>query len=484
MQELQLESVVAPRLGAMGYFRRHVVEVLMPFVALADALIVAAAFQFCYTARFQWGWFAPAPPPPWGPYLHASALVAVVWTAGLAFAGLYDAKRPASRFDDAVLTFAGLAVGGVCGAGLAALYRSFSYSRLIYAYALVAALVALWAWHLGLRAAQMWARQRGWGVFNTLVVGHNPLAARVTERLLARPQSGRVVRGVIAMPGEVVGPDPGVPILGRGTDLARLVEAQAIDEVVVAWPGASAAELGALVREAMALGSVAVQIAPAVIESLTIHLEVASLDGLPMLAVREVALRKWRNRAIKRAMDVVLASVGLLVAAPLLAAIGLGVRLGSPGPALYAQERLGRDGHLFTIYKFRSMPVGAEPDGPVWTRQGDVRATPLGAILRRYSLDELPQLWNVLVGDMSLVGPRPERPFFVERFSEHVPRYMDRHLVRCGLTGWAQVNGLRGDVDIDERTRYDIQYVENWSVLLDLRILFMTLMAIFRRPAY
>jgi lipopolysaccharide/colanic/teichoic acid biosynthesis glycosyltransferase len=151
---------------------------------------------------------------------------------------------------------------------------------------------------------------------------------------------------------------------------------------------------------------------------------------------------------------------------------------------LYAQERLGRDGHRFTIYKFRSMPVDAEADGPVWATRGDDRATPLGAVLRRYSLDELPQLWNVLRGDMSLVGPRPERPFFAEQFGTAIPRYDDRHLVRSGLTGWAQVNGLRGDVDMEARTRYDLQYIETWSVLLDMRILAMTLATIVQRPGY
>jgi exopolysaccharide biosynthesis polyprenyl glycosylphosphotransferase len=219
-------------------------------------------------------------------------------------------------------------------------------------------------------------------------------------------------------------------------------------------------------------------------EFMTAHLEVTSLDGLPMLAVREVSLRKWQNRVVKRLMDVGLSAVGLFAISPLLAAIALSVKLSSPGPVFYAQERLGRDGRTFTIYKFRSMPLNAEAAGPMWTARDDERATPLGAYLRRYSLDELPQLWNVLKGDMSLVGPRPERPFFVEQFRERVPKYMDRHLVRSGLTGWAQVNGLRGDVSIEERTRYDIYYVENWSVLLDLRILLKTVVEIFRRPGY
>jgi exopolysaccharide biosynthesis polyprenyl glycosylphosphotransferase len=275
-----------------------------------------------------------------------------------------------------------------------------------------------------------------------------------------------------------------VPVLGTDTDLPSLLAAHDVDEVLIAWPQASHQELFGLVQAVGLMRSVSVQVAPAMHEFMTAHLEVTSLDGLPMLAVRQVSLRKWQNRAAKRAMDIALSGAGLLAIAPVLAVLAVAVKTSSPGPVFYAQERLGRDGRAFIIYKFRSMPVGSESAGPMWTFRGDDRATAVGAILRRYSLDELPQLWNVLKGDMSLVGPRPERPFFVDQFRDRVPKYMDRHLVRSGITGWAQVSGLRGDVSIEERTRYDIYYVENWSVLLDLRILLKTVVEIFRRPGY
>lgn len=202
------------------------------------------------------------------------------------------------------------------------------------------------------------------------------------------------------------------------------------------------------------------------------------------ITLRTAPLSQAHNRALKRASDLVLATGGLLLAAPLMAVIAALIAREGTGPVLYVQERLGRDGTPFRLYKFRSMPVDAERDGPVWTRRGDTRATPLGAWLRRFSLDELPQLWNVLVGDMSLVGPRPERAHFVDQFRARVPRYMDRHLVRGGLTGWAQVNGLRGDVSIEDRTRHDLWYVEHWNLLLDLRILLLTAAEVLRRPAY
>jgi exopolysaccharide biosynthesis polyprenyl glycosylphosphotransferase len=179
---------------------------------------------------------------------------------------------------------------------------------------------------------------------------------------------------------------------------------------------------------------------------------------------------------LKRATDLLLATVGLVVLAPILCALALLIRWTSPGPVLYQQERTGLDGRSFEMLKFRTMPAGTEEEtGPVWTPRGDRRPTRLGRTLRRFSLDELPQLWNVLTGDMSLVGPRPERPFFVHQFKTRIPQYMLRHKVKAGLTGWAQVNGLRGDTSLEKRIEYDLYYIQNWSLALDLKIMILTL---------
>jgi exopolysaccharide biosynthesis polyprenyl glycosylphosphotransferase len=188
----------------------------------------------------------------------------------------------------------------------------------------------------------------------------------------------------------------------------------------------------------------------------------------------------------KRALDLVAASLGLIAASPLLACCAIAIRLETPGPALFRQRRLGRDGREFDILKLRTMPVDAEEmSGPVRASRGDGRATRLGSVLLRTSLDELPQLWNVVKGEMSLVGPRPERPYFVDHFQSRVPRYLERHGVKSGITGWAQVHGLRGNTSIDERTRYDIWYVENWSILLDVKIVLLTMVRFpFQKDAY
>ena len=202
---------------------------------------------------------------------------------------------------------------------------------------------------------------------------------------------------------------------------------------------------------------------------------VTEVAGLPVISLTETPM-SGINRVVKAVEDYVLVTVLLLLAAPAMLLIAIGVKLSSKGPVFYRQERVTWNGERFVMLKFRTMPVDAEAQsGPVWTRRGERRATPFGVLLRRTSLDELPQFLNVLHGEMSLVGPRPERPEFVERFRQEIPGYMQKHLVKAGITGWAQVNDLRGDSDLAQRIQYDLYYIDNWSLWFDLRILVLTL---------
>jgi len=206
------------------------------------------------------------------------------------------------------------------------------------------------------------------------------------------------------------------------------------------------------------------------------------LNGLPLLTVRDSALRGWRL-SLKRAVDVVVAGVTLVLLSPLLLLIALLIKLDSPGPAFYIQERTGLDAQPFPMIKFRTMRADAEAEtGPVWATADDPRKTRLGGFLRKTSIDELPQFINVLLGEMSVVGPRPERPVFVQEFQKQIPRYMNRHREKAGITGWAQVNGLRGDTSIEERTKYDLWYTENWSLWLDFKIMLKTMLQAIRDP--
>jgi Undecaprenyl-phosphate glucose phosphotransferase len=228
-----------------------------------------------------------------------------------------------------------------------------------------------------------------------------------------------------------------------------------------------------------------VKVVPDLLQVIALKARLEDLDGIPIININDVPLQGF-NSFIKRALDVGISATALSLLAIPFAIVAMIIRRTSSGPILYRQERMGLDGKRFIIYKFRSMYQDAERDtGPVWAREDDPRCTPIGRLLRRTNVDELPQLWNVLRGDMSLVGPRPERPFFVDQFKQRIPQYMLRHKVRAGLTGWAQVNGWRGNTSIEKRIEYDLYYIENWSVSLDLKIMWLTVLkGFFQRHAY
>jgi len=273
------------------------------------------------------------------------------------------------------------------------------------------------------------------------------------------------------VPGGRVG---GRPVLGGLEEAREVVEREGVVEVYAALPAGRREALERLL-EALADSSVDLRVVPDLVERMRLNAGIEELDGLPVILLSQTPLLGW-NRVAKRATDILLGGAALLLLSPLLGLIALLVRLTSPGPVLYTQERMGLDGVRFRMYKFRSMRADAEREtGAVWAKPGDERRTLLGALLRQTSLDELPQLFNVLKGEMSLVGPRPERPVFVEEFRRKVPGYMLRHKMKSGMTGWAQVNGWRGDTSIEKRIECDLYYIENWSLGLDLKIMWLTL---------
>ncbi|MGD2077207.1 MAG: exopolysaccharide biosynthesis polyprenyl glycosylphosphotransferase, partial [Chloroflexota bacterium] len=223
---------------------------------------------------------------------------------------------------------------------------------------------------------------------------------------------------------------------------------------------------------------VSIKVFPDIFQFVASEADIDDLGGLPLLSIRNYAMRGYLL-IFKRLMDLIGAVVGLIIFSPLMVLTALAIKLESPGPVFFIQERMGLDGKPFLMVKFRSMREDAESQGPGWTTDNDPRRTKLGAFLRRIEMDEMPQFINVLLGEMSLVGPRPEQPYYVNLFKQSVPRYMERHREKAGMTGWAQVNGLRGDTSIVERTKYDLWYTENWSVLLDIKIVLRTLWQIF-----
>lgn len=498
-----IPSSLSIALSWREHFSRNVFSIAVPLVMVADGLVVHFVVRLVFALRFEWQLFAPVPvAPPWPPYFVASLVLASLWVGTLAALGMYRDRRGQSHFDDALILSCALAIGALIALTTGFFYRGFSFSRLILVISSLCCWLTLCSWHYCVREAQRSLLRRGWGALNTLIIGCNSLSEMVGTRLYRHPEVGHRLVGFVPGPTDQVDGDRWVfpawsrrdfsragsgAILGSLHDVERIVWNHRIDEVVLAIPGAGFKELFDLMGRCSHGGRpLRFRIVPELAELVTAKLTIGELDGVPTLEIWDVPLRKWHNRFVKRSLDVAMAGTCGLLLSPLAAAIALAIWFDRLGPILFRQERMGRDGRTFHLLKFRTMVPDAEIlSGPVWTSKDDPRVTRVGAILRRWSLDELPQLWNVLVGDMSLVGPRPERPYFVDQFRSFIPKYMDRHLVRAGLTGWAQINGLRGEEgSIEERTRYDIYYVENWSPFFDLKILLQTLYEVVVHKGY
>jgi exopolysaccharide biosynthesis polyprenyl glycosylphosphotransferase len=312
-------------------------------------------------------------------------------------------------------------------------------------------------------------------------VGTGDIARMILQKILWSPELGYDVVGAIANNGSNVETLLGVPVIGGVRHLRDLIDEHRIEEVVIALPEeTSHQEILWLISECER-GRVTIRVYPDLFQIMAGPVSIGEMGGVPLLTVRDIAQQGWR-RIMKRMMDIAGAAVGLVFFSPLMMLTAFLIRLESRGPVFYVQERMGLDARSFPMLKFRSMRADAEKTGPGWTREDDPRRTKIGAFMRRTNLDEVPQFINVLLGQMSLVGPRPERPVYVEQFRRSIPRYMERHREKSGMTGWAQINGLRGDTSIVERTKYDLWYIENWSLFLDVKILIRTIMQLFDSP--
>jgi Undecaprenyl-phosphate glucose phosphotransferase len=467
---------------------------------LVDVAATSLAWVLAYFLRFHSPLITSFLPvtkgvPELSRYLLLLPLIAVLWPAVLYFHGLYQVKRSRSRIDElfAIATSVLIASALTLGATLyvRVYYRfqpdeapGWEYSQAVFALFVVLDVLFL---NLG-RAALRWQLQRMWAagynVKRILVAGAGELAEIVAETLLAHRELGYRVLGFLA-DGTATPGRGGLPVLGRLDEARAVAEAQKADQIYVALPLEEHARLVGLLRD-LATECLDIKVVPDLVQYATLKAALEDLDGIPIISLNETPLQGW-NSMVKRGLDVAVGSAILLLLSPLFAVIALIIKLrGGKGPVFYIQERVSIDGRRFRMFKFRSMVDDAEKDtGPVFATSDDPRRTPVGALLRKYNLDELPQLINVVLGDMSLVGPRPERPPFVKQFKERIPQYMLRHRVKSGITGWAQVNGLRGNTSIEKRIEYDLYYIENWSLLLDLKILILTLFRGFgQRHAY
>jgi Undecaprenyl-phosphate glucose phosphotransferase len=325
----------------------------------------------------------------------------------------------------------------------------------------------------------------GIGLRRILIAGSGELGRLVADKIIEHRELGYQIAGFVddRATSDHLG-YRGLPLLGTIDQTADIAARESIDHLYVALPPEQHVRMIELL-DVTSRECIDVKVVPDILQVIALRARLEDLDGVPVININEPRLQGV-NALVKRAIDIAISAVALVVLAIPIALIAALVRLTSKGPAFFRQERMGLDGKSFTIVKFRSMHDDAEKDtGPVWTQRDDPRVTAFGRFLRRSNLDELPQLWNVLRGDMSIVGPRPERPHFVEQFKHRIPQYMLRHKVKAGLTGWAQVNGWRGNTPLDKRIEYDLYYIENWSVRLDLKIMWLTLVrGFFHKHAY
>jgi exopolysaccharide biosynthesis polyprenyl glycosylphosphotransferase len=451
-------------------------EVFRSLLVFADATLVCAAWLAAWWLSVAAGWTEPEP----GLRSHASLLLAIGPLFLLLFRGrgLYQPQRTGSLLHEAGGVTQATAMGVVSLVALTFFAGSPLQSRSVVAVFSVLAPVGVvgfrTAGRLGLRAL----RRRGLNQRFVLVVGAGRLAEEIIQRIHAHPEAGLQVLGVLADQGRgAYDRVAGIPVLGGLSNLKEVLHAKEhrVDQVILALPQH---ETHALEKVLADLDDeiVSVKLVPDLLRVTTLRTSVESLDGLPIIGLRESPMVGWAV-VKKRLFDLVVCALVVVPASVVGLAVAVAVWIANGRPVLYTQDRTGLDGRVFRIFKFRSMQRDAERDtGPVWTRRRDPRRTRLGAWLRRSNLDELPQLLNVLRGDMSLVGPRPERPVFIEEFRREIPGYMLRHKVKAGLTGWAQVHGWRGNTSLHERVEHDLYYIQNWSIGLDVRIILMTLL--------
>ncbi len=454
----------------------------------SDVIAIEAAFLASYWIRFQ----SPLAElvevmlgfPPVEAYLVGSVFVIVVWLWLFQSRGMYAPRRNVYFSDEFFAIVRLVFLGMLAVMSAAFFYRAFSFSRLVFAIlgATSVTFISLGRFAM-LKFEQAWYR-KGRDIKRAVIVGTNEAARRVVERINAHPSLGYQVVGFFSAQQPDATSSMPLPRLGMMSDVAAYAIANGIDTIFIALQDSEHQQLFPLVQDCEGF-NIELLLVPDVLELLTSQVKVRTIEGIPFIPVKSLPMSVW-NQIVKRTFDLAVASLLLIFISPIFALVAALVKLTSPGPIFFPQERVGLDGKSFPVLKFRSMHIGAEQaSGPVWAQKNDPRATVIGKFLRRFSLDELPQLLNVLKGDMSIVGPRPERPHFVEQFKSHVPKYLDRHRVKTGMTGWAQVNGLRGNAPIEERTKYDIYYVENWSLVFDLKIILKTIRAVlFGEDAY
>ena len=446
-----------------------------------DLILVVVAYALSYGFRFLWlGWIPLFSEKP-GTYLEFGVYMSYLWfilpgyLIILLTNGVYRPQRSSGRFLEIMRIVRINIVGIFYIMALLFLVKEINISRVFLVFFFFINVFLELAYRFVLRRTLRKLRKEGYNIKHILLVGYSRTAEGLIDRMMANPQWGYHVIGILDDLMENGTRYKGVPVIGPLSSLEQQLEDYDLDEINITMRMDDYVHLAEMVAKCEKSG-VHTKFLPDYQDIIPTIPYMEDLEGLPVINIRKVPLSSSElNRFIKRSMDLILGSVALLIAAVPMLVVAIIIKCTSKGPVFYAQKRVGFRNKEFMMYKFRSMEVQEESkEKTAWTTFKDPRVTPIGKFIRKTSIDELPQLWNVLKGDMSLVGPRPERPFYVEKFKEEIPRYMVKHQVRPGMTGWAQVNGYRGDTSIRKRIDYDLYYIENWTPGFDLLIMFLT----------
>lgn len=450
----------------------------------SDLLATVVAFFLAWFVRFELE--VPVVTkgvPELGHYTAFLPVVLVAWPIVFYFHGLYQSRRDRSRVDEALTILLAVVFATFFLSAILAWLRPqvpgsqdpFTFSRAFVVIFLGLDFLLVVAARVALRAGLIRLRLKGLNLQRILVVGAGKLGKEITWKLQAHRELGLEMVGFLDDDRGKIGRSYlDLPVLGALKDIEQMIAEHSIDQVYIALPLEAHRKMMKVLRS-VGRSCAEVKLVPDVLQYATLKSSLEDLDGMPVINLSQVPLQGWYSLA-KRGVDIAFALAGMLALLPFFPLLAYLIKREDGGPIFYKQERMGLDGKPFQILKFRSMRVDAESStGPIWAIRGDDRRTGIGSWMRRTSVDELPQLWNVLLGDMSLVGPRPERPAFVHEFKHKIPDYMLRHRVKCGITGWAQVHGWRGNTSIKKRIQYDLYYIQNWSLSLDFKILWMTL---------
>ena len=444
-------------------------------VLFLDWITLSCSWVLAYCIRF----YIPIIPahkgiPSFYTYITLLIIMIPLWFIVFKALGLYRPRRISSRVAEAMDIVKATSIATLILISLTFFVARSEFSRVIFLYFWIISIVALCLIRILFREFLRLIRKRGYNLRYALIVGTGKLGQDITDKIQEHPELGLKIRGFLSEDASQVGNTvDGYQVLDTYENIRDVIISNQIDMVLITLP-LNAHEKLKSILDNIADEMVSIMIIPDLFEFISLRGGVGEFEGIPIISLRDSPLYGW-NRVIKKATDISLSLFIILITSPLMLAISILIKIMSPGPILYKQDRMGLDGKIFKMLKYRTMGTQAEEKtGPTWATENDNRRTLIGAFLRKTSLDELPQFFNVLKGDMSIVGPRPERPHFIQQFRSKIPKYMLRHKMKAGITGWAQVNGWRGNTSLEKRIEYDLYYIENWKLMFDFEIMWLT----------